>query len=463
VLARLANARALGQAEQWPLIDAVRKSPLVSARQQLLVLGAASVVALGMTFGTELSATTLKLAHGLDLPALAATDPQLVIPWADAVRLAGDVQLARETFDVALDHLSEPLLGLHAATEAAVMAVDAGEWDEVARLVDKAAHFMTGFVTTASAEATTVTVADTLADFRNVAQRIASAPRSGEEHDRLLSRVANLGSSLQLAVEIASGHLPVGGDLRAPHGERLQVLQWLDAGEVQVPLLAVVDDGGTIVHRGAPLPTGVAERLAVRIAGRVGRSLALEPGDVLEGVNAYRTFREHLASSLAGLPLDSSVPLTVALSSPLVGIPVHTALPEHDIAFAPSLSVAVALAHRRAAAAHTPDAVAEVRCWCYGDHERLIGDLTSGGGGVARDLPQACMPLLGRDGHRCHQGRGGRADPAIAVAQAQLSRRDRTDPCAVRPGVVGRRADASGAGRRARPAGVRQPLPVQLE
>jgi tetratricopeptide (TPR) repeat protein len=385
VHARLANARALGREEAWPLIEAIRKSPFVSARQQLLTLGAASLAAVSHVSETSLNETTLELARGLDLPTLAESDPEFAIIWADAARLAGDVPLAWETLEIALARLREPVLGMRAASVGAGMAVDAEDWAEVTRFVDKVSEFMTGFVATASVEATTVTVSDTLSDFRDIAARIAAAPRSAE-HDRLLSRVADLGSSLQLSVQIASEHLPLGGDLHAPPGVRLQLLQWLNAGDVQLPLLAIIDERGPRVHRGGPLPTDVARGLGARIAGRMNRSLALETKDLLEGVTAYRTFRDHLASALAELPLDPGQPLTVTMSAPLLGIPLHTALPNYDIAFTPSLTVAVALAHRAATAKREQDAVAEVCCWCHGDDERLIADLAAG----AEALRQIC-------------------------------------------------------------------------
>ncbi|GHD35498.1 hypothetical protein GCM10010313_82890 [Streptomyces violarus] len=379
MLARLANARAMGGREETPLLAAVQKSPFVSARLHLQTLGAISAAALRIAGpGPELSATTLQLARGLDLPALATRDPEFALAWVDAVRLAGDAGLARETVETALVDLRQPILGMHAAGVAAEMAVDEGRWGDASLHVKQAAAFMTDLVGTASIGSTAVTLADTLSDIHDLGSRLVTAPVGGD-HDRMLSAVADLGSSLQLSMQIARDHLPVGGDLHAPTSTSLQVLQWLNGGETQLPLLTVVDDAGTTVHRGSALPTELVDRLGARIAGRINRSTALDPSDILEGIAPFRAFRDAMAAAIAELPIDPAEPLTVVPSRPMAGIPFHAAVPDHEVAHSPSLAVALALAHRAAASARQADAVGEVRCWCHGDNELLVAALTAGG------------------------------------------------------------------------------------
>ncbi|MEU3619830.1 CHAT domain-containing protein [Streptomyces sp. NPDC006872] len=379
MLARLANARALRGREETTLLAAVQKSPFVSARLQLQTLGAISAAALRTTGpGPELSAKTLQFARGLDLPALATHDPDFALAWVDAVRLAGDAGLARETVETALVDLRQPILGMHAAGVAAELAVDEGRWDDASLHVKQAAAFMTDLVGTASIDSTAVTLADTLSDVHDLSSRLVTAPVGGD-YDRMLSAVADLGSSLQLSMQIARDHLPVGGDLRAPAGTSLQVLQWLDGGETQLPLLTVVDDAGTTVHRGGVLPTELVDRLGARIAGRISRSPALDPSDILEGVTPFRSFRDAMAATIAELPIDPAEPLTVVPSRPMAGIPFHATVPDYEVALSPSLAVALVLAHRAAASARQADAVGEVRCWCHGDTELLVGALNAGG------------------------------------------------------------------------------------
>ncbi|QUC58064.1 CHAT domain-containing protein [Streptomyces sp. A2-16] len=377
--ARQTNIRNLGREEQTPsLLDAVRTSPFVSARLHLLTLGAGAVAALRCAEPSpELSATTVELARRFGLPARATHDPELALTWAEAVRLAGDTALARDTVETALATLRHPLLGLHAATTAAEMAIDDARWEDVDRHVEQAAMFMTEFAGAATVGATTVTLADTLADVRHLGVRLAAAPED-PGHDRTLSTLADLGSSLQLSLQIAREHLPVGGDVCAPEGTSLQVLQWVDGGEAQVPLLVVVGDG-TTVHRGKPLHTGLVHRLGERIAGRLDRTPALDSRDVLENVAQFRAFRDAMAGALVSLPIDPAAPLTVVPSAPMVGVPVHMAMPDRAVALSPSLAVAVSLAHEATAAARQADAVGEIRCWSHGDFEPFVTTLTEGG------------------------------------------------------------------------------------
>jgi hypothetical protein len=195
----------------------------------------------------------------------------------------------------------------------------------------------------------------------------------------MLSAVADLGSSLQLSVTIAREHLLSGGDLRAPAGSTMQVLQWLDGGDAQLPLLVIAGERGAQVRRGNPLPTEHVEGLGARVAARVARTTAMDPRDVLEGIPRFSAFRDGLTAALAGLPIDPAGPLTVVPSGRMAGIPIHAALGNHDVAYCPCVAVAVALAHRGAASSRQQDAIGEVRCWCHGEEDELIAALLEGG------------------------------------------------------------------------------------
>jgi CHAT domain-containing protein len=105
----------------------------------------------------------------------------------------------------------------------------------------------------------------------------------------------------------------------------------------------------------------------------------MDPADVLAGIPRFRAFQESLSSALADLPIDSASPLTVVPSGRMAGIPIHAALPGYDLAYCPSLAVAVALAHRGAALSRQPEAIGEVRCWCHGEEVPLIDALCEGG------------------------------------------------------------------------------------
>ena len=270
------------------------------------------------------------------------------------------------------------MLGIHAAAVAAGMAIDDADWDGARGYVERASEFMTALFGVAASGATTVTLADTLSDMRDLGVRLVTAP-AGEEHDRMLSAVADLGSSLQLSVTIAREHMESGGERPAPAGSTLQVLQWLDGGDVQLPLLAVVGEDGTQIWRGRPLPTELVDGLGARVAGRVGRTTAMDPVDVLAGIPRFSAFKESLTTALTVLPIDSAIPLTVVPSGRMAGIPIHAALRQYDVAYCPSLAVAVALAHRRAALSRQQDVIGEVRCWCHGEQSALIDALCEGG------------------------------------------------------------------------------------
>lgn len=393
MIARQANARALGHAEDaTQLIDAVAASPFVSARQRLLTIAGGSITALRAAGPeSDLGATTRRMARGFGLPELARRDAEFALLWADAARLAGDGELARETIDAALGELRQPVLGIHAAAVAAEMAIDDADWDSARGYVERASELTTALFGVASSGSTTVTLADTLSDLRALGVRLVTAP-AGEEHDRLLSAVADLGSSLQLSATIAGEHLPSRRERSAPAGNTVQVLQWLDGGDVQLPLLAIASEDGTQVRRGRPVPTELVEGLGARIAGRVGRTTAFDSADVLESIPRFRAFQEKLATALAELPIDSASPLTVVPSGRMAGIPIHAALPHHDVAYCPSLAIAVALAHRAAARPHQQDAIGEIRCWCYGEQRALIDALCEGGEALRTICTQHRVP-----------------------------------------------------------------------
>ncbi|WP_328500285.1 CHAT domain-containing tetratricopeptide repeat protein [Streptomyces sp. NBC_00457] len=377
------NARALGREEAVPLLlDKVRNSPFTSARQQLLTLGISSVAALRSGDpGPQLTAMTLELARKFDLPARATSDPEFAITWADAVRLAGDRVLAREVLETALVSLRQPVVGMQAAGVAAEMAIDDGRWHDAGRHVEQVGAFLTDYASAATAGSTTVTLADTLSNVRALSARLITAPE-GERLDRLLSMVADLGSSLQLSLQIAREHLPVSSEMRAPQDASVQILQWLEGGQTQLPLLVASDGGAPTVHRGKPLPTSLVDGLGERIANRLDRSLPLESSDVLEGVATFRAFRDAAAEALAQLPIDPAVPLTVVPSAPMAGIPMHAALPGYDVALSPSLAVALSLAHRATACVRQADTVGEVRCWGHDELEPFVPALIAGGEGL---------------------------------------------------------------------------------
>jgi tetratricopeptide (TPR) repeat protein len=379
-MVRAANARALGTRAGYSLsslFEAVQRSPLMTARMRLLTLGALSVAGLRSSKASErLRSTTRTMARNMDLVDRAGEDPEFALTWADAARLAGDRELGRQVVQTVLVDHRQPILAMHAACIAAHMAIEDGDWPQAAATVEQTAEHTVQLVAAAAAGSDTVSIADTLGEVRDLGRVLADAP-VGPRYDALLSMVADLQCSLQLSLRLAGELVPSGA---APQAVRtsLQILQWLDAGDVQLPLLTDLGGNKAATRRGAPLVTELTTRLGARIAGRVGRSPALSPNDHIEELAPYRAFRDALAAAIEPLGLEEDRPLVIVPSAALIGIPLHHALARLDVAYSPSLSVTVALARRVLEGQPELAAIGEVRCECFGDEQAIVTALEGG-------------------------------------------------------------------------------------
>jgi tetratricopeptide (TPR) repeat protein len=376
------NARLLGVPEQISLeelYEAVQASDQVSARQKLLTLGAAVIHSLRVAQSDDrrkLQRNAVEIARGLKLPELVRTDPQLAATWATVARLAGDEPLALAIVEAVLATDTSPVIAMHAACLGAQIACERDDWGESARLVGRAAQ-EAAFIAGAGSEGTeSLSITETLEEVRRLGIVAAGAPAE-PRYETLVSQLADIQCSLLLSLRLGA-FVAREGD-RSPSGATLQVLQWLDAGDVQVPLLTSVTAGVGSSRRGLPLTTALAQGLGARVAGRVTRSPVFAEDDVVAAVAPYAVFRKALVHSVASLGVDRALPLTVVPSAPLVGIPLHHALEDFDVAYAPSLAVAVMLSGKSAGAADGAMSIAEVRCSCFQDGDAIVAALVAGG------------------------------------------------------------------------------------
>lgn len=384
------NARILGLPErvtQSALQEAVENSDSVTARQKLLTLAASATYALESLSGDkpqeamldELRGEILTMAQSLGLPALADSDPEFALAWLPVARLAGDEALARETVEALLADDRMPVIALRAACVGTEIACAAEDWGSALRFAERAIEMAASIAAEGSRDTTSLGITETLGEVHRLGATISAAPAE-PEYETLASRIADTQCSLLLSLRLGGS----GADRGPAEAESPQVLQWLSAGETQIPILT-----RTVAHlrestRGLPLETASVVGLGERIAGRVTRSPALAEGDLVDGVEQYRAFREALMRSLDSLDLQPAQPLTVVPSSVLTGVPMHHALGEDfDIAYAPSLAIAASLSRRASETAVTATVVAEVSCTCFDDEDAIAEALAAGGEALA--------------------------------------------------------------------------------
>jgi tetratricopeptide (TPR) repeat protein len=376
------NARVLGlsgQVTPLDLNDAVENSEHVTAREKLLAFAAASAYALQVAPShDELRTNTLEIARGLDPPALADSDPEMAFAWLSVARLAGDDPLALTTVDALLANDRLPLMTMRAACIGADIACATADWDEAAQLVGRAIEVAVSIAGLGSQGTSALGVVETIAEVRNLGAAISRAP-ADHRYDELLSQVADVQSSLLLALQLGEA----GSDGEPLTEAPLQVLQWLDAGDQQVPILMRQAGSDREYQRGSPLATASAGGVGERVAGRLARSLALATEDLVDGVEQYRAFREVLVEAIDPLDIDGGQPLTAVPSAALVGIPLHHALPDLDLAYSPSLGVAASLSQRASQGIPPVAAVAEVRCTFFNDSQAITEGLAVGGEALA--------------------------------------------------------------------------------
>ena len=393
------NARMLGlpeQITQLELHEAVEASDYVTARQKLLTLGATAAHTLQAVPSDELCESTLAIARGLDPPMFAESDPEMALTWLSVARLAGDQPLAWTTAEALLARRQLPFITMRAASIAAQMACAAEHWDDAARFVERAIEAAVSIAGTGSQNTTSLGIVETIGEVRDLGAAISRAPAE-PKYDTLISRLADTQCSLLLSLRLGE----VGASSALTSETPLQVLQWLDAGAAQIPMLTCITPRGRESMRGPSLETTSAHGLGARIAGRITRSPALRTDDLVEGVEQYRAFRGAFLEATAPLDIDPSQPLTIVPSAALVGIPLHHALPKLDIAYSPSLAVTAALSRRVSEDARCAAAIAEVRCACFNDESAITEALIAGGEALAalckrRELAEyRCIDGLG--------------------------------------------------------------------
>jgi tetratricopeptide (TPR) repeat protein len=393
------------------LYEAVENSDEVTARERFLALGAASLYALQTTSDDELRASTLEIARGLNPPALADGDPEMALAWLAVARLAGDEPLALRTVDALLANDPLPLIAMRAACIGADVSCGNDAWDDAARFIERAIEAAVSIAGTGSRGTSSLGVGETIGEVRRLGVTLSRAPAE-PTYDALASKIADVQCSLLLALRLGEGG--TAWEPEAAAGG--QVLQWLDAGDAQVPVLTRTASGERECRRGSPLSTALAHGVGARVAGRVARSPALADDDLVDGVPAYRTFRAALAEVTGSLAIDPSQPLTVVPSASLLGIPLHHALPDLAIAYSPSFGVAATLSRRAAASPPSATAVAEVSCACFNDGRAIVEALEAGGEALA-DL---CESRPGVGYHRIEKTRATAEATRRLLADADI-------------------------------------------
>lgn len=384
------NARILGLPErvtQSALREAVEASDSVTDRQKLIMLAITATHGLESLSGDEppedmldeLRREMLKAARSLNLPALADDDPEFALAWLPVARLAGDEELARGTVEALLTNDRMPVIALRAACIGAEIACEAADWTSGLNFAERAIEMAASIAAEGSEGTMSLEIAETLGEVHRLGAAISPAPAE-PEYETLASRIADTQCSLLLSLQLGGP----GVDREPIEPESPQVLQWLSAGEAQIPILTRTVGGRRESKRGLPLETALAVGLGERIAGRVTRSPALAEGDLVDEVEQYRPFREAFIGSVSSLDLQPTQPLTIVPSTVLTGVPLHHALGEYfDVAYAPNLAIAASLSQRASETAVTATAVAEVSCTCFNDEIAIVEALRAGSEALA--------------------------------------------------------------------------------
>ncbi len=403
-IALVYNQQELGISPDFQHLLAVQDSELVSARLKLLTLGIlGSVIPLVNGQDQQLLKVrdlVLEIAKKLPLIEWADTDLEMATQWCSALINIGEDRLAEPIVNKLLIHREEPLISIYVATIATALAARRKDWQQVSQYVMRANQEMVALVKAAGAGETSINVVNTMLSVRRLARFLHLAPKQ-PEIDELFSAVADLQCSLSLSVDLSSEYLPLPQDfgarsltmwaepLRSNALEPLQILQFLDADDDQIPILTRLNKGQVVVKRGDSISTDIISDLGKRINARIMRMPANSNRDPFEGLKPYTSFREQFLSIMKDLGLRKDEPLLVVPSPAAFGLPFQHILANQPIAYVPSVSVSSVLFNRANKELVYPSCIGEVISWRFGENPKLLESMRMGG----EELENICSRL----------------------------------------------------------------------
>jgi hypothetical protein len=321
-------------------------------------------------FGSNLLPLIRKVVH---------TDPQFSYIWSVALYRTGEEEKVIDVLQVLIEDGKDALISMGAACLLAQAYAARGDWESVQNNVGFANDKMIGLVQAASRD-TALSITDTMTRVRDLALILAQAPPSPQT-TQIAAIAADLQSSLCLSIDLAAGHLPSIHDAswklwdQMPAG--FQFLQFLDAGDWQIPIFGtVLPDGKVRFRRLVPLSSDTLDEVTRRIAGRVSRLSSREWVDPLPDVKGYSPLAETMHQELSAAGLNPRSTLLVAPSPAGLGFPLHHVFADQPIAYVPSISIGVALANLKSLS--NPQLIGEVLSWRFGENPSLVKALKTG-------------------------------------------------------------------------------------
>ena len=254
---------------------------------------------------------------------------------------------------------------------------------------------MVALVKSAGVGETTIHIVDTMISVRNLARLLINIPRqiaTDEEINKIISSVTDLQCSLRLSTDLASQYLPVSKDidtlspaiwaesLRKIIKQPIQILQFLDVTDNQIPILLQLYKNKLVINRGAPMPTQTSSQLGKDIENRIKAMPANCMDDPFNDIQGYVRFKDKFLSIMKHLELDRDMSLLVVPSWAVLGIPFHHILLDQPIAYVPSISIALSLLSRAEKELfYPPSTIGEVISWKFNENAKLVKYMNDGG------------------------------------------------------------------------------------
>lgn len=380
----------------------VIESNLVSSRIKLMMLGVLGTIIFGRMDHdpkiTRFQDKILHVASQKDFKDMAKTDPSCALQWTDTLLNIGKKDLSKKMIDTILLQNVHPRLLVDTAIKGADLTVKNCNIDETIFYIKKAYQEMVRLVKTAESGDLSIGIADTLTSIRSLGSYLNQLT-AHQEIKEIISTVADLQCSLRLSIDLASEHVPFSTgknssllpeillESTTSYFQRpIQMLQFLDADDYQIPILTKIENNKVTIEKGDPVDTSLLREVSETVSFKMARMTSNSMADPFEGLSAYDSFRKNFLKATEGMGLNKNIPLLTIPSQAVLGIPFHHIFYDCPLAYVPSISMFLALSVKAHKELKRPAKISEVISWTFGQKPKLVEIMHDG----SRELRDIC-------------------------------------------------------------------------
>ena len=342
--------------------------------------------------------STLQLAKDMDL-SLFDNDVELAFRWCPVYLLLEEYDTAERVINSLKTASSDPKISIAINIFSAEIAEKRENWKELVQYIIDANKEMINLIKLAGKGEELINFSDSLRPIRNLARHLSSTPDTNEIN-QIFPIIAELQSSTRLSLDLASEHLPLVSEsthnssqwleqVKNTFRKPIEILQFLDLGQIQIPILTSFKNDQITIKRGPRFKTDFLESVGLQLDGLIKSLPVTTKRNPFEELDSYVSLKTELAEFLVKDDPKNTIPLLIIPSKSVNQIPFHHIFSDRPISYAPSISLSLYICEKAKNELLSGINIGEVVCWRYDENPELKQFLKDG----ADQLNQHCKNL----------------------------------------------------------------------